>query len=162
MAEPLLTTLAVSGLIDPAEAARAEAALRKLDPAAQITVALEQGLVSVRSDRTADALCAALEAEGFAAAPSRRRPRRLTFDRVAPIIGRAVLFALLWTVLGAIGGFGAALLNMAINPQCGAGDSGGCAMAIPAIAVLFAMFGAALGALVTLVRGVLRVLRAPV
>lgn len=154
-------TLAVAGLIDHVEAERAIAVLRTVDPQLRASALLAEGLLTIHSARSPAVFCAALEVAGFAAAPTARRPRRFTFDRVAPVVGRAVLFALLWIIPGGIIGIGAAILNMQVNPQCGAGDSGGCAMAIPAIAVMFAILAAVLAALVTLMRGIRRLARGP-
>jgi cation transport ATPase len=98
--------IAITGMIDASAVQSVEAAVRGIDPAAQIDVSLQAGLVSVDSDSHVAAFCAAIEARGLIAEPTERvmtRTPQLLFPDEAPVAARGtvvslILRALLWGI----------------------------------------------------------------
>jgi hypothetical protein len=98
--------LAITGMIDASAVRSVEAAIRGIDPSAQIDVSLLSGIVSVDSETEVAALCAAIEAHGLIAEPTTRVIRRtpqLLFPDEAPgtaagTTASLIVRALLWGI----------------------------------------------------------------
>ncbi len=150
----------ILGMIDARAAGEIEAALRALDPAVQVRPALPQGLLTVRSTLPAGTLARAIESAGYGADPTDRTmppPSPYTGTAVARLVARAGLWGLVWTLIAPIVTGLALGATMLADPRCGTpGDSGGCAMGLVSAALAAAPAGFALGFLVTVWRGVMR------
>lgn len=150
----------VAGIRNGADAAAIEAAIRRCDPAAAIRADWASDLLDVASAKSAAALCGAVTEAGFACAPLRRRPPAFSPRDVLALLGRAVLFAALGAVAGAILGFAGMLAIVTYSPSCHvASDEGACAMGIPVASAGCAGIAALLAAAATMVRGALRLAR---
>jgi hypothetical protein len=155
-----VTRLHVVGIGDPAAEAAVEIALLACDPQARIEADWATGLVDIASPAAPDALCAALLDAGFIAAPVKSGRPRIRFRDLVKLAARALLFALLASVGGAIAGLIAGVANVVWNSEChSGGDEGACAMGIPLIAIGFAGIAALAAAAVTLARGAFRLHR---
>jgi len=152
--------IAVIGLIDAVQLDAVKAAIHSLDPDAMVVGHIPQGLVEVRSRSGAEALCLAIEAAGYPAAETERRPRRPRPAGLGRLVGRSVLWGLAWAILLPILGFFAMLIAIQFDPACNApGDSGGCYMGLATAPVLLSFPGALLGFAVTFGLGLRRLRR---
>lgn len=142
---PGARVLEVSGLAAPGAAGAVTAALRQADPAAGVWVDPARGLVAVASAAPDAAVRAALARAGC---PARRRGG----------VGGAVLFGMLFGVLGLFGGlvlgWVAGLGLYAVNPECQ--RPGSCTMLAPVLAFLGGVLGGPAGLIGGLVWGGVR------
>jgi hypothetical protein len=142
---PDAVVLSVQGVRGALDRMRVEQALRRDDPAAQLWTNWPEGLVAVSSVRPAEALRQAVQDAGFIAAlrhglPS--APERGIGEMILRVIG----FTFTGFVLGGLAGAAFGIAVLMLDPSCnGPGDSGGCAMAIPMIAIGASMLGAPVG-----------------
>lgn len=130
------------------------AAVRKIDPTAQIARTEPDNVLAVETSASADALREAIQSAGYIADVSAARPRGERKFSLGRLIGQS----LLWLAIGALALPFATLLLMLVivflDPVCGGpGDSGGCAMGTFTITVAAIPFGAALGLAIGIWRG---------
>lgn len=144
--------LSVQGVRGALDRTRVEQALRSGDPAARLWTNWPQGMVAVASAVPAELLLRAVRDAGFIAAlaggmpPDEPREIGRTFLRV-------VGYSFAGFVLGGLVGAAIAIGVVMVDPACNApGDSGGCAMGIPAIAIGAAMLGAPIGFALAFIR----------
>jgi uncharacterized YccA/Bax inhibitor family protein len=163
MSEPAWMTFAILGMIDAGSAAMIEQAVRSVDPAANVVVALSPGLASVRSAAPAARIRAAIEAQGFIAEPRaavRRAQAPISVNAVLSVFGRALLSGLICALIVPLVTFLTMLGLEYFDRACGTpGDSGGCEMGLVSTTVLSIAPGAMLGFLITLVHGFIRIAR---
>jgi hypothetical protein len=137
--------LEVSGLDAPGAAGRVSEAIRHRDPRAAVWVDPALGLVAVASGAPDGVLRAALVEAGC---PPRRRGG----------VGGAVVFGLLFAVLGLFGGlvlgWGIGLGLYAVNPECQ--RPGSCTLMAPVFALLGGVLGGPAGLVGGLVWGGIR------
>ena len=153
MPPPGAVLLSVSGLRGPEDHAAVLAAIRQRDPAAVVWTDWPRGLVAVQTDWPPEMLRVAVQDAGFIAAWLAHPPREVSARGAAAAVVRVIGYGLAGFVLGALAGAALGIANVALNPVCGSpGDSGGCAMGIPMIAIGAGFLGAAAGAVVAVVR----------
>ena len=160
------TTFAIFGMIDRGSANTIKAAVRAVDPGANVAVSLRSGLASVRSAAPVEAIRKAIEAQGFIAEPSTRAfPERPTSragahaDRraVLKVLGRASLWGLASALIVPLATFVAVAALQYLDKRCGTpGDSGGCAMGLVSTTIFSIAPGAILGFLIVFVHGIAR------
>lgn len=148
--------LSIAGLRGPQDHDVVIDAIRTRDPAAHIQPDWPRGLVMVQTDHTPQAIRAAVQDAGFIAAWLTHPPREVSARGVMSAIMRMVGSGFAGFIIGALAGGVAGLALMAIDPACGPGDSGGCAMGIPFLAMGAGVLGAVAGAAISLVRAVRR------
>lgn len=145
--------LAITGLQGPADAAAVEAALRRCDPAARFWTDWPRGLVAVQSAAPAKALCAAVQGAGFGV-----RQQGGPGAGRGGSIGKALLLALLFGVLGLFGGlvlgWVVGLGFYAANPECA--RPGSCTLMAPVFAALGGLLGLPAGVIAGIVTGLAR------
>ena len=145
--------LTIAGLRGPADHAVVEAAILRRDPAARVWTDWPRGRVAVESVASPEELRLAVQDAGFIAALVSAADALAEPRAIGAMITRAIGFGFAGFVLGGLGGVVLGLANIALNPVCrSGGDSGGCAMGIPALAILVALAGAPLGVLLALLR----------
>ena len=150
---PCAVLLSVTDLRGPADHAAVLAAIRQRDPAAVVWTDWPSGLVAVQTDWPPEAMRLAVQDAGFITAWLAHPPLVTDARSLGAAVVRLVGHAFAGFVLGGLLGAAVGIMNVVLNPACGSpGDSGGCAMGIPAITIGAAMLGAAAG-------GVLAVLR---
>jgi hypothetical protein len=150
----------IFGIIDEAGIADIGRALAVIEPTLTLgAVSLNLGIFEVRGDVAADAIIAGLDGCGYVAEPTRRRPPKVNEGQAGRVVLRALLFALAGLPIGIVAGIALGILNMSVNPECGAGSEGACAMALPEIAVGIGLIGALLGAFAGAIVGVRRLTR---
>jgi len=150
---PGAVLLAVDGLRGPEDHAAVLAAIRRRDPAAVTWTDWPRGLVAVQTDHPPEALRLAVQDAGFITAWLAHPPREVSARGIGAAIVRLIGHGFAGFVLGALAGAALGIGNVALNPACGGpGDSGGCAMGIPMIAVGIGFLGAMAGAVLALVR----------
>src|SRR5262249_36517137 len=145
-----------------------KAAVRAVDPTANVKVSLAAGLVSVRSAATAGLIQRAIETQGFIAEQS-RRPFPVQPAGVAPktsgravlrVVGRALLIGLLCAFAVPCATFVVILVAQHFDPVCGTpADSGGCDMGLVSSTVLSIAPGAFIGFVAALSDGLVRLAR---
>ena len=152
---PGAVLLSVKGVRDPTDQAAALAAIRARDPAAHVRPDWARGLIIVQSDHPPEALRLAVQDAGFITAWLAYPPHETSARGVAAAILRVMGFGFAGCVLGALVGGVAATALIALDPGCGRpGDSGGCAMGIPAFAVGAGFIGGAAGMAWALIRSI--------
>jgi copper chaperone len=162
MAEPRFTPLpgavllGVSGLRGPPDQQAVLAALRARDPAAHVQADWPRGFLAVHSDHPPEALRLAIQDAGFIAARLAHPPSEVTARGVAGAVARLVGWGFAGFVVGALVGGVAGIALIAIDPACGPGDSGGCAMGIPVLAFGAGVLGGGVGMVAALIRGARR------
>src|SRR5262249_51142606 len=139
------TTFAVLGMIDRGSIDTIKAAVRAVDPTANVKISLAAGLVSVRSAATAELIQRAIETQGFIAEQN-RRPFPVKPTGVAPkrsgravlrVVGRALLIGLLCAFAVPCVPFVVILVAQHFDPACGTpADSGGCEMGLASSTIL--------------------------
>lgn len=145
--------LSVSGLRGPADHAAVLAAIRQRDPAAAVWTDWPRGLVAVQTDWPPEAMRLAVQDAGFITAWLAHPPLIPDARGLGAVLARLIGHAFAGFVLGGLLGAAAGIANLALNPVCGSpGDSGGCAMGIPAMAIGTAVLCAAAGAVLAVVR----------
>ena len=137
-----------------------KAAIHALDPDADVHGYIPQGLVEVRSQFAAEAICRSIETAGYSASETERRPRSLRLPGLGRLVGRAALWGSAWAFLLPIVGFSAMLIAIQFDPTCNSpGDSGGCYMGLVTVPILLSVPGALLGFIVTFGLGLYRLQR---
>ncbi len=150
---PGATILGISGLRVPADQVAVQAAIRRADPSARIWTDWAEGKVAIASARPAAAFRDAVRALGYQAEIQAGTAGR----RTAGIFGRMLLYAVLGGVLGFCAGVVLGLANSALNPDCTRpGSSGGCAIGVGLLGMLFGALGIPAGALAGLIHGLVR------
>ena len=153
MPPPGAVLLSVSGLRGPEDHAAVLAAIRRRDPSAAVWTDWPRGLVAVQTEWPPEMLRVAVQDAGFIAAWLAHPPLEVSARGAFAAVVRVIGFGLAGFVLGTLAGAGLGIANVALNPACGSpGDSGGCAMGIPAMAIGAAVLGAAAGAVLAVVR----------
>jgi hypothetical protein len=80
---------------------------------------------------------------------------------LARLLGRALLWGAAWSLLAPLAGLVPMIAIYIADTRCGTpGDSGGCEMGMASVLIGLVPTGFALGFLVTLIRGILRLRRA--
>jgi hypothetical protein len=149
--------LSIAGLRGPDDHDAVIAAIRGRDPAAHVQADWPRGLVVVQSDHGPQALRAAVQDAGFIAAWLTHPPREVSALGAVAVILRMAGFGFAGFVLGALAGGVGGIVLIAIDPACGGpGDSGGCALGIPLIAIGAGMLGAGAGVVLALYRALRR------
>lgn len=149
---PDAVVLSVQGVRGALDGMRVEQALRGIDPGAQLWTNWPEGLVAARSVQPAEALREAVQDAGFIAAlrlgiPA--APERGIGEMILRVIG----FTFAGFVLGGLAGAAFGIAMLMLDPSCNApGDSGGCAMGIPMIAIGASMLGAPVGFVLAFLR----------
>ncbi|NMJ44042.1 hypothetical protein GWK16_22530 [Roseomonas sp. JC162] len=142
---PDAVVLSVQGVRGALDRMRVEQALRRDDPAARLWTNWPQGMVAVQSVVPGEALRRAVQDAGFIAAllhgvPT--APERGIGEMILRVIG----FTFAGFVLGGLVGAALGIAALMLDPSCNApGDSGGCAMGIPMIAIGTSLLGAPIG-----------------
>ncbi|MBR0683323.1 hypothetical protein GXW74_22750 [Roseomonas eburnea] len=150
---PGAVLLSVSGLRGPEDHAAVLAALRQRDPAGVVWTDWPRGLVAVQTDHPPEALRVAVQDAGFITAWLAHPPMEVSAGGVGAAIVRLIGYGFVGLVLGMLLGAALGIGNVMLNPVCGSpGDSGACAMGIPAIAIGAGLLGAAAGAVLALAR----------
>jgi len=145
--------LAVDGMRGPEDRAVVMAAILGCDPDAEVAVLPGRDVFAVRSAAPAEALRQAVQAAGFIAALRDHPPAEVSVAGVAGFIAVMLVQALLGAVVGLVAGLAAGFAMVALDPRCGTpGDSGGCAMGIPMVAIGGAVLGAPAGAALAIFR----------
>lgn len=142
---PSAVVLLLSGVRGGMDRVAVEEAIRRFDPAARLWTNWPQGMVAVETAAPAEALRMAVQDAGYIAGlrqggAALREPLDIG-AAVVRVIGLTFAGFVLGTLAGAVFGIG----NLVLNPACGPGDSGGCAMGIPAVAIAAGMIGAPIG-----------------
>jgi hypothetical protein len=128
-------------------------AILRFDPAARIWTNWPANMIAVETAAPAEALRTAVQDAGYIAAqrqgpPPTRAPVGFAAGAMM-LIGLTVAGLVLGSLLGVALGMG----HFVLNPRCGTpGDSGGCAMGIPMIAIGVGLLGAPLGFAIALWR----------
>ncbi|MBB5689628.1 hypothetical protein FHS88_001753 [Roseomonas alkaliterrae] len=154
---PGAVVLLISGVRGGMDRVAVEEAIRRFDPAARIWTNWPKGMVAVETAAPAEALRMAVQDAGYVAGlrqggAAAREPVDIA-AAVMRVIGLTFAGFVLGTLLGAALGVGNALLN----PLCATpGDSGGCAMGIPSVALAAGSLGAPLGFALALWRALRR------
>lgn len=150
---PDARVLAVPGLASPADREAVLRAIAARDPAARRWTDWPRGMVAVASAAPAAALRDAVRAASYPATILRTGRG----GRVASVLGRVILFAVLGGVLGVAVGAGLGIANSVLNPECTRpGNSGGCAIGVGIFAALLGMPGIPAGAMAGLADGLAR------
>ena len=145
--------LSVRGLRGPDDHAAVLAAIRSRDPAAHVVADWPRGLVVVQSAHPHQALCLAVQDAGFITAWLSHLPPQVTARGLAATLARTIGFGFAGFVAGTLGGGVAGIALVSLTPGCGGpGDSGGCAMGIPAVAIGAGLFGAAAGVVLAAIK----------
>jgi hypothetical protein len=143
---PSAVVLLLSGVRGGMDRVAVEEAIRRFDPAARLWTNWPQGMVAVETAAPAEALRMAVQDAGYIAGlrqggAAAREPIDIG-AAVVRVIGLTFAGFVLGTLFGAVLGIG----NLVLNPVCGSpGDSGGCAMGIPAVAITAGMIGGPIG-----------------
>jgi hypothetical protein len=154
---PGAVLLSVNGLRGPDDHAAVLAALRSRDQAAHVDADWPRGLVIVQSDHSPEALRLAVQDAGFITAWLAHPPREVTARGVVATLMRVIGFGFAGLVLGTLVGAIAAMVFIALDPGCGGpGDSGGCAMGIPVVAIGAGFIGGGGGVLWAVIRAIRR------
>ncbi len=149
---PDAVILTVQGVRGSLDRMRVEQALKRGDPGAQVWTDWPGGRVAVKSSVPAERIRRAVQDAGFIAAHANAsapvEPRE-----VGRTILRVVGYSFAGFVLGTLVGAAIAIGVVMVDPACNLpGDSGGCAMGIPAIAIGAGMLGAPIGFVLALIR----------
>ncbi|MEO3470710.1 hypothetical protein AAFN86_02505 [Roseomonas sp. CAU 1739] len=149
--------LSVRGLRGSDDHASVRGAIRGRDPAAHVDADWPRGLIIVQSDHPPEALRLAVQDAGFITAWLPHPPREVTARGAMATAMRILGLGFAGLVVGTLLGGVAALALIALDPRCGGpGDSGGCAMGIPAFAIGAGLLGAAAGLALGVVRAIRR------
>jgi hypothetical protein len=122
-----------------------EAAVRRLDPDATIAGYPPNSFINITTTASTAALQEAIHSCGLTVAPSngRRAARGARSVReILKLIGTALLAALFGGIFLPIIAFFLAMILAGLTSNCGAGDSGGCAMWAGTIAIASVPVGA--------------------
>jgi hypothetical protein len=154
---PGAVLLSVKGMRGPEDHAAVLAAIRIRDQAAHVEADWPRGLVIVQSDHPPEALRLAVQDAGFITAWLAHPPREVTARGVMATIMRMIGLSFAGFVLGTLVGGVVAMGLIALDPGCrGSGNSGGCAMGIPAFAIGAGFIGGVGGMVLALVRAIRR------
>ncbi len=145
---------AIKAAVTDAVVADIVAALRQIDPSAQIVRTESDNVLAIETTAAPDALREAIQNAGYIAEVSATRPRGERPFSLMRLIGKS----LLWLLVGGLALPFATLLLMlviiSLDPRCGSpGDAGGCAMGTFSITLSAVPIGAGLGLLFGIWRG---------
>lgn len=150
---PGAVLLSVSGLRGPEDHAAVLAAIRRRDPSAVVWTDWPRGLVAVQTEWPPEMMRVAVQDAGFITAWLAHPPLEVSARGAFAAIVRVIGFGLAGFVLGGLIGAAFGIANVSLNPVCGSpGDSGACAMGIPVMVIGAGFLGAAVGAVVAIVR----------
>lgn len=152
---PGAAILGIAGVRVPADQVAVQEAIRRLDPSARIWTDWAGGKVAIASARPAAAFRDAVRALGYRAeVQAGTAGGRGT---AAGVFGRMLLYAVLGGVLGLFAGVLLGLANSVLNPDCTRpGSSGGCAIGVGLLGMLFGALGIPAGAVAGIVHGLVR------
>ena len=150
---PGAVVLVLSGLRGGMDHAAVRDAIERFDPAARIWTNWPEAMVAVETAAPPEALRAAVQDAGYIAAIRARLPAPREAGGTAARVVRVFGLTFAGFVLGTLAGAALGVGNVLLNPVCSSpGDSGACAMGIPAIALAGGMLGGPVGFLFALLR----------